>query len=60
MRPLHFIPILLVVPIIAVHFLSTITGDFMTAVVLGLTIYVTVASWFSGRSAYVRRTASRR
>ena len=50
MRPLLFIPILIILPFIALNCLSMVTGDFM-AVVLGLTIFVTVASWFSGRSA---------
>jgi uncharacterized membrane protein len=51
MRPLFLIPILVIVPFIALNFLSMVTGDLMSAVVFGLTIFVTVASWFSGRWA---------
>jgi len=51
MRPFLLIPILVIVPFIALNFLSTVTGDRMSAVVLGLIIFVTVASWFSGRPA---------
>lgn len=57
MRPFLLIPIVVIVPFVAIHFLGMITGDPMSAVVLALTLFVTVAAWFAGPSAGGRRTA---
>ena len=51
MRPYLIIPILVIVPFAAIAFLKTITGDAMSAIVLGLMLFVTVAAWFAGPSA---------
>ena len=59
MRPLFLIPILVIVPFIALNCLNMVTGDRMSAVVLGLIIFVTVASWFSGRPASGGRPMTR-
>ena len=51
MRPFLLIPALVIVPFAMVHLLKSITGDPLSAVVLGLTIFITVAAWFAGPSA---------
>ena len=51
MRPFVIFPILVIVPFGVIAFLKTITGDVMSAIVLGLIIFVTVAAWFAGPSA---------
>ena len=45
----------MIVPFVVIHFLKMITGDALSAVVLGLTIFVTVAAWLAGPSASTRR-----
>ena len=50
MRHFILIPILVIVPFMAVAFLKTVTGDHLSAIVLGLTIFITVAAWFAGPS----------
>ena len=51
MRPIILIPAAVIVPFAVIAFLKTVTGDAMSAVVLGLVIFVTVAAWFAGPSA---------
>ena len=51
MRAILLIPALVIVPFAAIHLLKIITGDPMSAVVLGLTIFITIAAWFAGPSA---------
>lgn len=60
MRPYLLFPILVIVPFAAFHLLKMITGEAMSAVVLGLIIFVTVAAWFAGPSAAASHTVSRR
>ena len=47
MRSFILIPAAVIVPFAVFAFLKTITGDAMSAVVLGLVLFVTVAAWFS-------------
>lgn len=51
MRSFILIPALVIMPFAVIALLKTITGDPMSAVVLGLVIFVTVAAWFAGPSA---------
>ena len=51
MRPFLLIPALVIVPFAVIHVLKMITGDPLSAIVLGLTIFITVAAWFAGPSA---------
>jgi hypothetical protein len=44
-------PALVIVPFAVIAFLRTITGDPLSAVVLALIIFITVAAWFAGPSA---------
>lgn len=60
MRSFILIPVLLIVPFAAIAFLKTMTGDAMSAVVLGLVIFVTVAAWFAGPSVSTSATVNRR
>lgn len=60
MRPYLLFPILVIVPFAAFHLLKLITGEPMSAVVLGLIIFLAAASWFAGPSASSARTLSRR
>ena len=60
MRPIFLIPALVIVPFAAIALLKTITGDPMSAVVLGLVIFVTVAAWFAGRPVSTSPTVNRR
>lgn len=59
MRPFVLIPALVIVPFAVFAFLKTITGDAMSAVVLGLVIFVTVAAWFARPSASASHTVTR-
>ena len=57
MRPVFLIPI--IVPFVLAHFLKTVTGDALSAVILALTIVVTLGSWFAaplGSSRKMRRS----
>ena len=60
MRPFLLIAALVIVPFTVVHFLKMITGDPLSAVVLGLTIFVTVAAWFAGPSVSTSSAMNRR
>ena len=40
---------LIIVPLMLFSALRAVTGDALSAVVLGLILFVTVASWFGGR-----------
>lgn len=60
MRPILIIPILLILPFAMVGFLKTVTGDGLSALILSLTILVTVAAWFAGPSAAAGRPLTRR
>ncbi|MGZ8337867.1 MAG: hypothetical protein ACXWU1_14505, partial [Allosphingosinicella sp.] len=60
MRPFLLIPALVIVPFAVIHLLKSITGDPMSAVVLGLTIFVTVAAWLAGPSAATSYILKRR
>lgn len=40
---------IVIVPLMLFYALRAVTGDPLSAVVLGLIIFVTVASWFAGR-----------
>ena len=60
MRPVLLIPALLIAPLALTAFLKTITGDSMSAVVLGLIIFVSVAAWFAGPTVTTSRAASGR
>ena len=60
MRPFVLIPALVIVPFAVIAFLRTITGDPMSAVILGLVIFVTVAAWFAGPSVSTSRIVNRR
>ena len=55
MRPFVIFPILVIVSFAVIAFLKTITGDVMSAIVLGLVLFVTVAAWFAGPSASAGR-----
>ena len=56
MRPFVLIPILIIVPFAAIAFLKTITGDALSAIVLALILFVTVAAWFAGPTASAGRS----
>ena len=60
MRSFVLIPTLVIVPFAVIHFLKMITGDPMSAVVLGLVIFVTVAAWFASPSVSPSHTVNRR
>ncbi|HYN46098.1 MAG TPA: hypothetical protein VES64_05360 [Allosphingosinicella sp.] len=60
MRSFILIPTLVIVPFAVIALLKTVTGDPMSAVVLGLVIFVTVAAWFAGPSASASPAVSRR
>lgn len=60
MRSFILIPILLIVPFASIAFLKTITGDAMSAVVLGLVLFVAVAAWFAGPSVSTSASVHRR
>lgn len=60
MRPYFLFPLLVIVPFVVIHFLKMITGDPLSAVVLGLVIFVTVAAWFAGPSVSASRIVNRR
>ncbi|HEY5721734.1 MAG TPA: hypothetical protein VIT45_05380 [Allosphingosinicella sp.] len=42
---------LIIIPLIVFYALRAVTGEPLSAVVLGLILFVTVASWFGGRPA---------
>ena len=48
MRPFILFPALVIVPFAVIAFMRTITGDALSAVVLALIIFITVAAWFAG------------
>jgi|GEM_PF-2735701 len=60
MRPYLLFPLLVIVPFAVIHFLKMITGDPMSAVVLGLVIFVTVAAWFARPSVSRSHIMNRR
>ncbi len=60
MRSYILIPALVIVPFAMIALLKTVTGDPMSAVVLALVIFVTVAAWFARPSAYASSAANRR
>ena len=60
MRPFVLIPALLIVPFAVIASLKTITGDAMSAVVLALIIFVTVAAWFAGPAVATSAAVHRR
>lgn len=55
MRAVILFPALVIMPFAVIHLLKMITGDPLSAVVLGLTVFVTVAAWFAGPSASAGR-----
>lgn len=57
MRLFLIVPILIIVPFIALLLLKSVTGDGLSAVVVGLTIFVTFAAWFAGPSTAAGRAA---
>ena len=59
MRPIYLIPAVSIVPFAVIYFLKMITGDPLSAVILALIIFITVAAWFAGPSAGTGRTARR-
>lgn len=48
MRLFLIVPILIIVSLLALYLLKAITGDGLSAVVLGLTLFISVAAWFAG------------
>lgn len=57
MRPHLLIPILIIVPFVIFYFLKAMTGDGLSAVVLGLTLFVSIAAWFAGPASAAGRSA---
>ena len=55
MRPYILFPALVIVPFAVIAFLRTITGDPLSAVVLALILFITVAAWFAGPTASTGR-----
>jgi hypothetical protein len=53
MRPVFLIPV--IVTFVVVHFLKTVTGDALSAVILALTIMLTLGSWFAAPLASSRK-----
>lgn len=60
MRAFLLIPLLVMLPFIGVALLKAITGDALSALVLVLMLFVTVAAWFSGPSPSSSRSAGGR
>ena len=60
MRSFILISTLLIVPFASIAFLKTITGDAMSAVVLGLILFVAVAAWFAAPSVSTSAALRRR
>lgn len=51
---------LMIIPMILSFALRAVTGDQMSAVGLGLIVFVTVAAWFGGRPVSTSPNANRR
>jgi hypothetical protein len=55
MRPYILFPALVIVPFAVIALMRTITGDALSAVVLALILFITVAAWFAGPTASAGR-----
>jgi hypothetical protein len=48
MRPVLFVPLIIIAPFILFSLLGTVTGDAMSAVVLGLIVVMAAVAWLAG------------
>lgn len=60
MRAFRLISIGVIMSLVAIYALKAVTGDPLSAMVLALTLFVTVGALFSGPSAATRRATGRR
>ena len=59
MRPFLIIPIVVIIAFAGIYFLKSLTGDALSAAIVALTLFVTVAAWLAGPFAAVGRPVSR-
>lgn len=60
MRAFLVVPLAIIIPFTTISVLMALTGDAFVGVVLAMTLFVTVAAWFSGLPVLPRRAGRRR